>query len=401
MNGTVLVTCGEQRSALAIVRSLGRAGWRVLVCASRVASMASSSRYAAGELHVPDPVARPGDFAAALAAHIERCEPQLVIPVTEGALLAALPLAGRHPTVTIPFPPLETFMAICDKTRVFDAARAEGIAVPREVQLSSGEHATRTVQDFMFPVVVKPARSVAGTGTGRSRHGVVHAEDWNALEGALAALPQTAFPVHVQQRIVGPGVGVFLLVWDGRQIATFQHRRLREKPPSGGVSVYRESVALDPELVERSRRLLERFDWEGVAMVEYKTDVATGVHHLMEVNARFWGSLELAIAAGVDFPLLLARAALGDAPAPVSSYAVGLRSRWIWGDVDHLIARLSRSNRSLSLPAGSPGRARVVWDFVRAFVEGRPEVFRLSDPGPALRETRDWFSALSRPRGGA
>ena len=55
-------------------------------------------------------------------------------------------------------------------------------------------------------------------------------------------------------------------------IAAFAHRRLREKPPEGGVSVYRESIPLDSELATAGRRLLEDLNWQGVAMIECKRD---------------------------------------------------------------------------------------------------------------------------------
>ena len=86
-----------------------------------------------------------------------------------------------------------------------------------------------------------------------------------------------------------------------------------------------------PEKME----LLRALGWEGVAMVEYKRDVHSGEHVLMEVNGRFWGSLQLAIDAGVDFPSLLARVALGEKPAPVTRYRLGVRTRWTLGDLDH------------------------------------------------------------------
>ena len=63
-----------------------------------------------------------------------------------------------------------------------------------------------------------------------------------------------------------------------------------------------------------------------VAMVEYKLDAATGTAYLMEINGRFWGSLQLAIDAGVDFPLLLVRCALGERVAPESR----LSRRYTW-----------------------------------------------------------------------
>jgi hypothetical protein len=123
-------------------------------------------------------------------------------------------------------------------------------------------------------------------------------------------------------------------------------------------------------------------------------DSASGLPYLMEINGRLWGSLQLAIDAGVDFPKLLVEAVLGGSAAPVIDYKTGVRSRWEWGDVDHLLASLLHSPRSLALPAGAHHRRRVraLAGFLRAFGRSnRPEVFRLRDPAPFLRETRDWF----------
>jgi predicted ATP-grasp superfamily ATP-dependent carboligase len=209
---------------------------------------------------------------------------------------------------------------------------------------------------------------------------------------AVSALDEAAFPLLIQRRIVGPGVGVFLLVWEGETHAVFCHRRIREKPPSGGVSVYRESIAPNAVLVERSRALLDCFNWRGVAMVEYKVDAATKQPFVMEVNGRFWGSLQLAIDAGVNFPALLISAARHEHVERTVPYAVGVRSRWWWGDVDHLIARF-RSKGDDSLDGQLPSRWRALVEFF-TWHSGfeREEIFRASDPRPFLRETRRWLS---------
>jgi predicted ATP-grasp superfamily ATP-dependent carboligase len=93
-------------------------------------------------------------------------------------------------------------------------------------------------------------------------------------------------------------------------------------------------------------------------MVEYKVDERTGTPMLMEINGRFWGSLQLAVDAGVDFPRLLIECAGGKVPAAPPAYTVGTRLRWWWGDVDQLLLRLRRSSEQLGLPEGSPGRLR-------------------------------------------
>ena len=145
--------------------------------------------------------------------------------------------------------------------------------------------------------------------------------------------------------------------------------------------------------MDRSRALLKHFGWTGVAMIEYKIDAATGTPYLMEINGRFWGSLQLAIDAGVDFPRLLLAAAEGQTPAPVVRYRSGVRSRWWWGDVDHLLARLRHSAEELALPPDAATRWQTVRDFLKLWRPGdRNEVLRVADPLPFVRETVDWFA---------
>jgi predicted ATP-grasp superfamily ATP-dependent carboligase len=175
----------------------------------------------------------------------------------------------------------------------------------------------------------------------------------------------------------------------------FAHRRLREKPPSGGVSVYRESIALDEQLVGPGLRLLDALGWNGVAMIECKREQATGRQVVMEVNPRFWGSLQLAIDAGIDFPSLLVRCAAGEAVPTCDRYRIGTRSRWFWGDVDHLCLRLTRSRAELQLENGAGSRLRAVRDFVRVSPgRDRSEVWRWRDPLPFLVETLQWLRIL-------
>jgi biotin carboxylase len=388
----ILVTDGQTRPALAIVRSLGRAGHAVTVCAGPIRSLAGASRHATARETVSDPLRRPDEFADEVARIVHNRGVEVVIPVTEASALALLPRRGTMPGVITPFPALDIFRRISDKRLVLDAAPSVGIAVPAQVVVSERDGLANTNSlDLPFPVVLKPARSVGETGGQREAVSVRYARDATELHSEIERLPAAAFPLLVQQQIVGPGVGIFLLVWKGETLAVFAHRRIREYPPSGGGSVYRESIAADPALVQRSRSLLDRFDWEGVAMVEYKIDAQSGTAYLMEVNGRFWGSLQLAIDAGVDFPAILVDAALGRKPVPRPSYRIGVRSRWWLGDFEHLLARLRRSPHELALPPDAPGRGRTVVDFLKVWRPGdQNETFRFDDPWPFFRESADW-----------
>jgi len=53
--GTVLVTDAEGGAAIAIIRSLGRAGWNVIAASGDAASPGFRSRHARGRLVYPPP----------------------------------------------------------------------------------------------------------------------------------------------------------------------------------------------------------------------------------------------------------------------------------------------------------------------------------------------------------
>jgi len=388
----VLVTDGEQRAALAVVRSLGRAGHRVHVVASRPRPVAGASRYAFRTATAPDPLDSADAFVDTIVRRVREWGIDVVLPIAEPSILALLAARHRLGDATLPFPDLEVFRALSDKQLVLAVAADMGILTPEQRALSRPDQDPRTVAEGIgYPLVIKPYRSVAGDGARGHKLEVRHAANADELVERVREYPPAAFPLLLQQRIVGPGVGVFLLVWEGRLRAVFAHKRLREKPPAGGVSVYCESVAPPWGLVGSARALLERFGWSGVAMVEFKVDAGSGLPYLMEVNPRFWGSLQLAIDAGVDFPALLVRAASGAPTGPPPVYRPGNRLRWGWGDVDHLIARLRRSPEELALPDGAPTRWTALLDFLLWRPGDRLCTLRLEDPVPFLCETINWF----------
>lgn len=391
---TVLTTDGDQRAALAIVRSLGMRGHRVYVCSTRQRSLAGASRYARGEAAIPDPMRDPAGFRRGIEQLLRRWNADVLIPVTDAALLSVSSDPPRD-GVVVPFPPSHIVRATADKALVLATAATLGIPVPRQFVLARPP-AQVTAGDLRFPLVVKPTRSVTAVDHGYRQFRVAHAPDLASLERALERFAPQAYPVLVQERIAGAGMGVSFLIWDGKLVAAFAHRRLREKPPAGGVSVYCESVALDPAVMEASRKLLHALGWRGVAMVEYRCEARTGTPYLMEVNGRFWGSLQLALDAGVDFPGLLLDAAQGRRPSSVTEYTVGARSRWLWGDVDHLVLRLARSGGALALGADAPSRWTALRDFFRLTPRDRFEALQARDWRPFWRETIDRL----RPWGG-
>jgi predicted ATP-grasp superfamily ATP-dependent carboligase len=399
------ITDGDQRPALAIARSLGRRGVSVLVGAAEPACLASASKYCAGHVTYPSPYHDPQAFDRFLSNLVERERIDVVMPVsdvTTHLVSKNAPALGRHTAVAAP--PFEAFDFAGNKIRVLQQAIECGIPVPRTAFVAGLPDVKRVLHQVSYPAVIKPMRSRIPTATGWLQTQVQYAHDASDLLRLYREIDYLdGYPSMIQERIVGAGAGVFVLCDRGRLRAAFAHRRLREKPPSGGVSVLSESLALDPQLVGYAMRMLEPLRWHGVAMMEFKHDRCTGRSFLMEINGRFWGSLDLAVRAGVDFPYLNYQLALGRRLEMHDRYQVGVRSRWLFGDLDHLLIRLSHGTRDQHLQEGAPSRLGALWQFMRpAGRRTRYDVISADDPRPFLHElrlnARQWAASLARLR---
>ena len=386
----VLVTDGETRTCLAASRALAAAGHGVYVAAGRLPALATVSRHCTSCAQTPAPRDAPEAAAAALLKLVERWAIDVVLPVTDISTLLVLRMYGaRVGQAVVAAPELRAFELMSDKAGLLARAERAGLRIPTSLVVRQVDDLRPAVQRIGYPCVLKPHTSiVVGNGAAHSFGVRILASE----REPVPVLPEAAFPVLVQEHLTGAGEGVFLLLDHGRVVTAFAHRRLREKPPEGGVSTYREAIALDHSLVEGSARLLADVGWHGAAMVEFRRTLS-GDAVLMEVNGRLWGSLQLAVDAGVDFASLLVALFLGQRIGPVTSYRVGVRSRWEWGDIDHVLLRLARGLRGVRPPEGSPTLTRLLWDFFAGFARpnDRLEVCRRDDMLPFLRETLDWF----------
>ena len=389
---SALLTPGDLRSALAVTRSLGRRGVKVTVADEGGKSLAGTSRYCQASVRVPS-AARSGEaFVSAIRQEVARGKHRVVIPADDISLsLIAQARSEFEGLTALPFPDFETVQAAHDKGALTALAAEAAIPVPRTVILRGPADLEGAINHVGFPAVVKArvSRFLHG-GQWRTGGAVHYVRTAAELDDAFRAVHAVVPCPLVQEHIPGDGRGVFVLMNRGRLRAAFAHRRLREKPPSGGVSVLSESIGLDPKLLEHAERILEALKWHGVAMVEFKHDSRDGVTKLLEINGRFWGSLQLAVDSGVDFPYLLYRLAVDGDIDPVFTYRVGVRLRWWLGDLDWLLIRL-RERGSLAR------RLKAIPEFLRPAGRGaRAEVFRPDDPAPAIRELSLYSRALLR-----
>ena len=96
-----IVLDGDQRSALAVTRSLGRKGIKVTVGSEKIRSLASCSRYCAQTFLYPSPYEDPAGFVHTLVDHAKRCRPSILFPMTDVTLTEIMSRKMEFPQDTI------------------------------------------------------------------------------------------------------------------------------------------------------------------------------------------------------------------------------------------------------------------------------------------------------------
>ena len=396
----VIVLDGNQRSALATVRSLGARGLKVAVGEDVLPSLSSRSTYCSHGFCYPSPYTDSDGFLKTMGEISAQYRGATLFPMTDVTMSEVLRNKALFSSyVIVPYADYEKYATASDKIALFRLARALNIPIPKTLFSSDFSDLKDIIlksSQMGFPLVLKPASSRIYTAHGWIGAGVRYAKNLSELKNILGNEPFKSYPYLLQEKIEGPGVGIFLLIHNGSVLARFAHRRIREKPPSGGVSVLCQSINPPHAAINAAERLMKSIEWSGVAMVEFKWDARDNMPKLMEVNARFWGSLQLAISAGVDFPYLVYCLAKGEKVDLQKDYKVGIKSRWELGDLDHLLIRLRNKTAELSLPLGAPPKLTVLKEFIRDFLAPsvRHEVFRPNDPGPFLFEMRQYLKHI-------
>ena len=133
--------------------------------------------------------------------------------------------------------------------------------------------------------------------------------------------------VIIQEYIEGEGRGFFGLCLNGVICDFYMHRRLRQIPHTGGSSTACSSV-YDLELLNQSKRIIEALSWTGPIMIEYKYNIQLRNYTLIELNPKYWGSLELASKLGKQWGLSSYEYFVYEKPILNESYETGVKFYW-------------------------------------------------------------------------
>jgi len=231
----------------------------------------------------------------------------VVVPTVDSELLpvserrADFAAAGAAVVVASP----ETLRTCLDKWALHQAC-VDHVRVPASVILD--EHLD--LDSVVFPVIVKPR-------TGSGSRGIHLIED----RAALAAIEPDGTNL-VQEHLPGEEFSLDVIARaDGRVIGVVPRERLKV---DSGIAITGRTIR-DEALESYGKRVAELIGLTTVANVQAKR-AADGTWALLEVNARFPGTMPLTVAAGIDMPALAVREALGETlpDGPLAFAEVGM-----------------------------------------------------------------------------
>lgn len=340
-----VVLDADQRQSLVTIRALGDAGIRVGALENRASAPAFRSRWCVASGLVPNYADDSAAFVDAVLDWTQGHRMPALIPSNDGSIAAL-----RHRRADVE---RDTRLALASesaldvatsKERTLARAAELGIRIPRTVAVTDVSDVGSAAEELGFPLVVKPTESWVSFGPRGTRltSRVVVTRDEAARE--VESMHELGSQVIMQEWLSGNREAVSLFRAQGRIWARFAQLATRMHPPLGGCSVARVSIPLPSDITAASELLVDAIDLDGYSEIEFRRD-AEGRPALMEINPRLSASLEIAVRAGVNFPLLLYSWAVGDALRTNPGYRVGLRMRWLGGDLLWLRETLKTQGR--------------------------------------------------------
>lgn len=390
---SAIILDGNLKSALSAVRSLGGSGVEVVCGAERKTALALHSRFVAESFVYPSPKHESDAFLSEIIMQAKKqLEKTGQMPVifsfsdaTSMLLSQAREQVSQVAIVLLPSP--ESFALAANKKKTYELA--ERLLIP--TIRTYGEDEFRGI---VFPVVVKGPESIRWK-EGKAIAGTTQFVFDEAIlrEVYDKVMSESGEAPLVMEFIQGDEFGIEMVCSNGMVLAEFAHKRIRSLSPRGGAAVVKETAHED-ESVKIMRMyahaLVKELLWQGPIMVEFKADRRDGKVFLMEINGRFWGSLPLAVQAGVNFPKMAYDLARGAAQKPEAFAPRSIRTRHFLGDCKWFFSVLFAKDRMR--PILYPSRLRALWDFKTEIFRSKGDVLSLRDLKPSFYEYLDILS---------
>jgi D-aspartate ligase len=320
----ILITSASTDPGLSILRELYEAGYDVIGADWRTLPFGLRSRYLGSIHRLPDPA--DSDFDHCLIELIKTERPDAFLPLLETKIVASACRRAMNlqDLTATNIPDHSAFEAAFNKFLCSAECKTLGIPCPEIYSPKAARHILANGKGQAI-IIVKP-----GTDQGMAR-GVEFVRDVERLAQSISNCRRQFGNAIIQEFIPGDvshmHTAIVLFDRNTELIAAFTMQKLRQWPPTGGVTGLGVSTN-EFHLVENLLPFFQKWRWCGPAEVELKLDPRDGLFKVIEINPRFPGYMRFPMICGMSFALLSASLVLGDKPvSPVKypSYSVGKR----------------------------------------------------------------------------
>lgn len=380
----ILVLDSHSNASLAVLQSLGYAGYSTTLAGACFDPISGSSKYARSFLLYPDPLKDKKLFQSWIQDIEEKNSFDFVIPVTDSTIYPLLEMANNNETRYL-IPPKNSFEFFFNKKMTLSLAKKLRIPIPETWSITDPDFQINTLTNY--PYFIKPIRSKIWIEKKGFNLSAKLVRTKNELTKYILEMKKYG-DLIIQEYSGGTGIGVEVLCEKGEVLVFFGHRRVHEYPLTGGGSTYRVSVKVPEILLEYTKELVKSADWNGPAMVEFKENGSN--YSLMEVNGRFWGSLPLSIRSGINFPLFYLELVQGKKTNFKQTYKVGLYARRVKSDIQWFKDNLRANKNDRFLLTRPVAKSLLEW--MRIFTgKDRWDHAIFSDLGPIISEIKIVF----------
>lgn len=391
-----LVIGEDTRSFLSVIRSLGKMGLLVdVVCYDRT-SPSLTSKYINRALYFNYQSFSTNDWLASVVELINSQHYDLVFPCDERAIFPLFKAQERiNSKCRLALPNKEVRDSLFDKHLTKQVAIQCGVRIAKGEMHNIEDHTYASLSSLYSPhFVIKPTESFNEDKlSSRNKVAIIASEkDFNDY---LNQSDIEAQQFLIEEYFAGTGEGISLFACDGQVQYMFAHTRVNE-PRSGGGSSYRKAIPLDPAMANACVAICHATRYDGVGMFEFKKNYDTGEWILVEVNARFWGSLPLAIHAGIDFPRYYAQYLLGDYEhqlTPSSEYNLNAYARSFSNDMYDIRAEMQYLAVQEGLTAGIFTLIKRLTTFHRLLTNETIDSYDSTDKQPFIAEFKQLANA--------
>lgn len=348
MGRSSVIVLGVYHQTLAVLRSLHRAGYRVVLGrgAGRCPEQYSTCCDAAW-IH---PSLDSAEFGPALARYLDaHPEVGFLFPVGEETALAVVALDGLESRgVSVVGVRPDLLRACLDKPEGNALAASTGLAVPPAEVVTSLPELLRAATRIGFPLIVKPLTSKSQL-LGRKAYLLADAE---ALGSAFSCWPQTHRELLVQAYVAGSLESCDYVAQAGRVVGYFEADVVRTDMPDGtGFGVDFRSRPVTADVLAACRQFCAATGYDGPGLLQFIRSERDGRLYFVENNPRLSAGIEQAVLCGQDIPLLTLRVAAAQRSGERlpdlderEPYRPHVRTHWLYRDLQALFDRRGELN---------------------------------------------------------